>query len=255
MGFLPCIHTPKTETEKARTNCYKTVFGTFGPLPKSYLEGPNNVIFTDQFLLLAQTHFPNLNARPYAVVIELTDKGYVHGHYMLDFAKESSLWWSFTYRVKDLLALHPDPDPDQTRLITCRSFVCRGRKRDDNATIMANYLEFSNKGKNIGEGVVKRDPLGPKPIRPTLDKLPWDSARAASSNYLVSFSRSSDEWGKYHLALSSWNDRNYKLDTVKRYRKEHSWVLSEPTHPHHAYHKSELLRKQTWLDNYITRLV
>lgn len=190
--------------------------------------------------------------QPYFCILELSDEGYYHGHQMINTDKVTSLWLSYTYKVKDILSKTSGYDPSETRLPNCSAHYCSAPKHVSATEIMTNYVTFSTKGKNIGSGDLRLDPLGPEPIRPILDKptlLTDDPTAAWINRHWDTY----NEWKAYELRLHHWRDLKYKLDMAKRYKREWSFILSEPKHPHHAFHKATLARKEQFVADLITR--
>ena len=256
MPFVDCTQTTDKDTQKKRTLAYSPIFITCGPIPTLYQDDQTR---KDAFLLkmhaTAKVHFGTMLDRPYFCVLEVSDTGYHHCHQMIVTAKRTTRWLSYTYKVKDLLRLNPDFGPDETRLPNCAAHHCMAPKHVSPAEIMTNYVTFSTKGKNIGSGDIRLDPLGPEPMRPILDRPSLAAVLASTDPFNPTGPHEVlTQWHHYDMALQHWKDRKRFLNIAKAYKREHAHVLSHPTHPHHAYHKAQLARKEKLVADFITRV-
>jgi len=195
--------------------------------------------------------------QPYFCVLEFTEEGYYHAHQMIVTDKRSAKWLSWTYKLKDLVRTNPNLESSQTRLPNADAHHCLAPKRISPIEIMTNYVTFSTKGKNIGSGDIRLDPLGPKSIRPVLDK-PAPPPNMSENQYVdkrwwVTNFPLWEQWKTFERSLTAWNELKFKLEVAKRYKREYAFILSEPSHPHHKFHKAQLALKEQFVADLITR--
>lgn len=201
---------------------------------------------------MAKVHFgTNMKDDPYFCVFEMSDGEYYHAHQMIATTKRTTRWLSYTSKLRDLLRLLPDSDPDERRHPNASAHHCQAGKHESATQIMTNYVTFSNKGKNIGSGDIRLDPLGPEPIRPLLDYPQGRTLVGSSSPRTMLLWL---DWLSYYGSIRRWKDVKYHLNIAKQYKRDYAFILSEPQHPHYAFHKDTLARKEAWVQNYIRLL-
>lgn len=240
MPFIKCAATDN------RINPYCPLFFTFGPLPKVWQQDDERrKAFEDKMRATAKVHFGNMKDEPYFCVFEMSDGEYYHAHQMIATTKRTTKWLSYCNKIKDQLRLLPDSDPEERRLPNACAHHCQAGKHESATQIMTNYVTFSNKGKNIGSGDIRLDPLGPEPIRPLLDFPQGRSLTSMPTGLLWM------QWLKFYGDRRRWKDVKFHLNIAKQYKSDYAFILSEPKHPHYAFHKATLARKEAWVQNYI----
>lgn len=212
MGFQKCKRVPKDRNKPdgpKRNIPYKDIFFTMGPVPSSFLtDDIQRTQWETRIYNMAKARSWPMKDSPFFCRTEISNLGYHHMHIMVALDKQSAQWLGFCSDLLKLLKAMPKDDPPPPQQPNVRAdFCCTPQGKSANE-IMISYVTDPKKDKQVGVGRVDLDFLGPRPIK----NYPKPECSYNSLAY--------SKWAVTRHNNEIWNERNDKLNTLRRYKQD-----------------------------------